>query len=171
MTATMNISEIIARVKASQSALGDGRDARSENERADYWGQYNTHQQVISALMNLPSDIAREEQHLADLEARRADVVAKFAELETAIADFTDWRTVPDARARDAEWQRQWDLRRALQRLEEGTLLKAPGGCHERLGDLDQRIGEVRDHRDRARSALDAHLKAAVALLGAAVAG
>jgi len=37
----MDTNDIVARLRAVQAALGDGRDCRSENERSAYIEQYN----------------------------------------------------------------------------------------------------------------------------------
>jgi hypothetical protein len=95
-------------------------------------------------------------------------VVAKIAEVETAIVDAPPWREHPDARERDRRYDHIAHLRRQLEHLHAGTLLCAPGVTFERLDALDQWIAEVRDRRDRARGALDAHVETAEALLAAA---
>lgn len=167
----IDIPAIVSKLKTRLAALGDGRDCKSENERITYRRHYDTVQGCISGLMNVPSDLAAEQPRLDDLEARRRAVIEKQTALETTIANFTDWRLQPDARLRDAEWEQQHQTRRALERLREGSLLKAPGVVFERLADLDARIAEERKRRDALQSALDAHLKQAEALLAAAAAG
>jgi hypothetical protein len=162
---TEDITALIAGLTEMQLALGDPRDQLSENAQADCASRLRTVALTISGLRNLPDDLAREQSRLDDLEARRAAVVAEFARLETLLADARDWRTIPNARERDAEYDRQRDLRRAHERLGEGTLLKSPTETYERLSDLDRRIAEIRARRDGARRALDAHLKAAAELL------
>ena len=49
------------------------------------------------------------------------------------------------------------------------TLWAAPGIVYERLADLDAQIAERTKRRDTAQAALDAHLKAAEALLTVSV--
>jgi hypothetical protein len=159
------IPDLIAKVKASQAALGDIRDARSDNERADFWAGDNERARLISHLMNDPSDLARAQARLEDVEASRAETVAEEAALETTIANFEDWRAVPDARERDAEWTRQDQVRRRLQRLRNGTLLKGPGVAFLPLDYLDARIKELTAKRDQLRARLDEHVRQAEALL------
>jgi hypothetical protein len=165
-----NIPAVVAKLQAHLAALGDGRDARSENERIAYGGRYATTQGLISALGDKPVQLARLQARIDDLDARRVAVLAKETEFETAIAGFADWRTVADARERDKEWERQRETRRGLERLREGSLLQAPGVVFERLDDLDARIAELTRRRDALQSALNAHLKTAEQLLAAPVA-
>ena len=166
-TATSNIDGLVAKLKAAQAALGDGRDCRSENERAAHWATARTVADLISALANLPADLGAVQTRLDDVEAQRREVVAKLAELETEIVNFRDWRTFPDARERDAEWERQHQTRRALERLREGTLWKAPGVVFEPIDYLDRRLKELTERLDRAQAALDAHVEQAKKLLAA----
>lgn len=170
-TTTPNIADIIAKLQGHLATLSDGLAGRPLSEQAAFWRTSDAIQRTITGLKNAPDDRARAQARLDDLEARRAATVAKFAELETEIANLRDWRLVADARERDREYDRQRELRRALQRLEEGSLLRAPDVAFDRLSDLDLWIKEATNRRDRAQHALDAHLKTAEALLGAAVTG
>ena len=162
---TPNIADRLAGVKERQAALGDGRDKRSEAERADYFTAYRAHAETISALMNAPNEVAREQQNLDDLNARRAAFVAKDGEIEQEIATAPDPSTIRDGRERDKEYDRQQQLRQSLQLLRDGRLLRAPGLVYEPLAYLDARIKEVTERRDRAQLALDAAIATAEALL------
>jgi len=153
-----DVNATIAKLESRLAALGDGRDARSDNERAEYWTTYNAIQRTISALKYLPADVARHTDHLAILETRRAMVAALHAETEAAIADAPDVTSIRDARERDTEADRQRDLRMRLQRLREGRLWLAPDDVAEPLEHLDQRIAEITSRRDRLQADLDAHL-------------
>jgi hypothetical protein len=75
------------------------------------------------------------------------------------------WREHPDARERDRRYDHIAHLRQQLQLLRDGRLLREPGVSYERLEDLDERIVELTDRRDRAQRALDAHLRTAEQLL------
>ena len=160
-----NTAALVTKLQAHLASLGDGRDCKSENEQVTYRRSYDAVQSTISGLRDLPDDIAWLTARIDAVVARRDAVLAKVQEFELAIAGFTDWRLVADARERDKEWDRQHQTRRGLERLREGTLLQAPGVTFERLADLDKQIKELTQRRDRAQSALDGHLKAAEQLL------
>jgi hypothetical protein len=164
---TVNIDDLLAHVRQRREELGDGRDLRSDNEKDVWYAATRTCANTISGLMNAPADLARQQSRLDDLDARRAVVVAKEAELEQQLAAAPPWREHPDARERDRRYDHIANLRRQLEHLHAGTLWAAPGVCYEQLDDLDRRIADVRDRRDRAQAALDAHVKAAEAMLAA----
>ena len=132
-----NIPDLVTQLEA---ALGDGRDCRSENEYATYRTAYDALARAISGLRNAPADLLREEQRLADLEARRAASLEKQLELEQAIAAAPDLSTIRDGRERDKEYGRRQDLQRKLYLLSSGRLLYAPGQTYEHPGALDLRI-------------------------------
>jgi hypothetical protein len=163
---TPNIPDMVAKLKQGLAALGDGRDAKSDNERATYRRAYDAIQREITGLMNAPDDLARAERRLAEPVSRRAAVVQKLTELTELITNAPDWRTVGDGRACDKEYDRQRNLQLQLRLLHEGRLLMAPGVTYERLADLDARIAELTERRDRAQRALDGHLQAAATLVG-----
>lgn len=164
---TPNIGEVLTQLRARLAALGDGRDAKSENERADWWSRHVATQGCISALMNLPDDLARAERRLADAVADRAETTAEQAELEQLVAAFTDWRLAGDARQRDQEYDRQRSVKLQLQLLRDGRLLAAPGVTFLAPAEAERRCAELTDRRERAQLALDGHLKQAEALLTA----
>jgi chromosome segregation ATPase len=165
----MTIPALLARLKQHEASLGDGRDARSENEKADWFAATRTCAQTISGLMNAPSDLAREQTRLDDLEQRRAATVAKIAEVEQAIVDAPDWHEHPDARERDRRHDHVQHLRRQLEHLHEGTLFQAPGVYYDRVDAMNQWIAEATVRRDRAQAALDSTIAQAEALLAATV--
>ena len=153
-----DVNAIIAKLESRLSALGSGRDCRSDNEKAEHWTATTSLTRTLSALKNLPADIAKRDAQLATLESRRAMVAAKHLETEQAIADAPNLDAITDRRARDTEADRQRDLRMRLQRLREGRLWLAPEDVAEPLEHLDQRIAEITSRRDRAQADLDAHL-------------
>jgi len=165
---TVNIDDLVTRLHTHHASLGDGRDCRSQNERAEWHARSTTAARVYSELRNVPSDLAREQATLDGLEASRAVTVAKQGALEQEIAAAPDWRLMEDARARDDEYDRQRHLRRQLEHLHAGTLLQSPGECYLPLDHLDRRIAEVTDRRDRLQRQLDGAIAQAEQLLSAA---
>ena len=164
-TATANVDDLVSKLKTKLAALGDGRDARSDNERAAYRRDYDAIQGTISGLMNAPDDVSRFERRLADVEAARAETLAKQRENEQAVATAPDPHSFADARQRDAAHDRLQHLKRQRELLAAGQLLKAPGEFFASPADLDARIAELTDRRDRARRALDGYMQQAETLL------
>ena len=122
---TENINDLLAQLRAREAQLTDGEVIDSPQTRArfaDYWALRRELAATIGGLMNLPDQLARAQQKLDDLESRRAVVVAKQAELETALAEAPPWREHPDARERDRRFDHIEHLRRALEHLHNGTL-------------------------------------------------
>jgi hypothetical protein len=157
------IPDLIVRLKQKQAALGDVRDCKSENERATFSARYNSFAQTITGLQNA-ADVTAPLPLIAEFEQKRAVIVAKRAEIEKALTDAPDWRSVADGRERDREYDRQATLRRQREMIEEGTLL-FPGSWASPLSAIDRRLKELTDRRDRAQVALDSHVKTAEALL------
>jgi hypothetical protein len=166
---TMDLADLMAKLKAQEATLPDPRDAHSENEGAIAWATRRAHARVISTLMNAPDDLAREEATLIQLEARRAAVTDKFAEINAAIDNAPSWSEHPDARERDRRYDRVQHLKHQLQMLHDGTLIRAPGVLYERLSDLDASIQAWTARRDRAQALLDAAVRDAEALLAASL--
>jgi len=164
-TTTTNIPDLVARLQADLVSLGDGRDKKSENEQVTYRRSYDSIQTTISGLRNLPAEVADEQAHLGWWEARRVAYLAKQAEIEQAIEAAPDYRTIDDGRARAREHDRQQELAMSLNLLHDGRLFVAPGVTLGNLGEIDARITELTQRRDRAQSTLDGHLKAAEQLL------
>jgi len=159
----MNIPALIVKLQQQLDALGDGRDARSDNERATYRRNYDTTQACISGLKD--DQLTRLTARIEEWQARRNTTAAKQKEIEKQIADAPDWTAIADTRLRDQEIERQRNLTLQLQLLRNGRLLAAPGVTYARLDAIDARIAELTHWRDRAQSALDAHLKTAEQLL------
>jgi hypothetical protein len=172
----MNIPVLLTKLRERLSALGNGRDCRSDTERAAWYASYNETQSCISGLMNAPQDLLREVEQLADLQKRR-DAVAKHRdELQRQLAGasvliedgrWTEVALSMDPHVRDTEAERQLQLRNQLELMRNGYLLLAPGVHCERLDYLDERIAEVTVRRDRVQSAFDALVRQADALLSA----
>ena len=160
---TQNIPALIVKLQQQLDALGDGRDARSDNERATYRRNYDTTQACISGLKD--DQLARLTASIEEWEAQRVAYLAKEKEIEQAIATAPEWTAIADTRLRgqEVEWQRNLTLQ--LQLLRDGRLFVAPGVTYGRLDSIDARIAELTRRRDRAQSALDAHLKTAEQLL------
>jgi hypothetical protein len=165
MATTTNIPTLVAKLQAHLAALGDGRDAKSDNERATYRRDYDTVQGAISGLMNEPDHLAKVTARIEDLDACRAAFLAKQKDTEQAIETAPDWQTMTDARARDKEQNRQLHLQRQLQLLHEGALYRAPGVTYGDLDSIDARIAELTQRRNSAQATLDGHLKAAEQVL------
>ena len=160
-----NYNALVTKLQSHLVALGDGRDTRSENERVAYRTTYDPTQACISGLKNAPRDL---DASACDSPTSRHAVLPPWrrrTKITKAIAAAPDWWTVRDGRERDREYARQQHLRRQLHLLHEGTLLRAPGVAYERLADLDARITELKQRVFAAQSALDAHVRAAEALL------
>jgi hypothetical protein len=162
----MTIEELIDGVSQHLATLGDGRDVRSDVERDAYRTNYDAAQRLVSTLRNAPEDVARAEQRRDAVLLRRDAAREKKADLERQLAEAPDHRTIADARARDKEHDRQWQLRQQLMMLAQGVLYSGPGVRYEPLDDLDARIAELTDRRDRARAVLDAAVRQAEQLLG-----
>jgi hypothetical protein len=160
----MTITETIARLKQHQATLGDGRDLRSDNEKAAWWAAKQEIAHVITTLQNA-HDVDKPTRRLAELTAQRDAVIAKREEVEAEIAAAPDWRSFADGRQRDKEYERQQNLRMRLKRLADGTLNASPGVMFPPLDYLDAQIAEQRRKIDRAQAAIDAALKAAEAML------
>jgi hypothetical protein len=166
-TAAPTYADLIARLTAKQAALGDARDCRSENERAAYRSAYDAIQRCITTLANA-DDLAVATARLDAATAERDAWLAKREELAGEIAAFKDWRLAGNARERDAEYDRQRDLQRRLERLHRGTLYRAPGETYGTLDYLEQRVAELTSKVASIRSRLDSAVAQAGALLSAA---
>ncbi len=162
-----DIPDLLLRLKDAEAALGDGRDLRTDNEKADYVARRNVVARTVSALSNLPHEVATLDAKLADLAARRAVVTAKREEIEIAIRDTPALQTFSTAQERDREADRQRHLLRQREHLHAGTLFASPGVPFERLDVLDASITELTKRRDAAQMALDAQLQVAAAVLAA----
>jgi septal ring factor EnvC (AmiA/AmiB activator) len=150
-----DIPTLVAQLKSRLAALGDGRDCRSDNERAAHYATTTSIARCITGLRNLPDDLARANTRLTDVASRRALVAAKQTELEQQLGDCP---------AHDIERQQRLALQ--LQWLREGRLLVAPDVFLESPDYLDSRIAELTRKRNSAQWALDAALRETDALLG-----
>jgi hypothetical protein len=164
---TPDIPALVARLKEKQAALPDLRDCTSDNAKALNYSDRVTIQSVISGLQNIDHDLDKPERLLADLEVERTAVLAEQACIEAEQA-----KAPPPARSSidvDREHDRQQHLRRRLELLHRGELLKSPGVAYMRLTDLDARISELRQKIDRLHAKHAAFVDQATALLGATV--
>jgi hypothetical protein len=169
-TTTQNITDLVMKLQQLDAALGDARDVlNTPRAQEAFHGKKQELSRTISGLRNPSLD--KPLALLADVEARRAAVLTKEADITQQRADALDPATIRDARERDKALDRQRYLNQSLQRLRDGTLLYAPGMAYERLSDLDARIAELTERRDRAQRVLDGHMQAAQALLAETVAG
>jgi hypothetical protein len=164
----MSAADLLPKLEAHLASLGDGRDCRSDNEKALHYASVNTATRCISALMNLPSDVDRLDAKLAAATAQRDAWLAKQEELTVEIGEFKDWRLAGDARARDGEYERQRVVTAQLKRLHQGTLLSGPGTTFGTLGALEGRVRELTERRDALQLQLAEWTSLAEAVLEAA---
>ena len=118
-------ADLIVKLQQQEAAVSAARRALNENTVRAQAALHDTEQQlglVISGLTSAPREIEAEQAQIAQLEERRAVVLAKETELEQQVADAPDWRQAGDGRARDREYDRQQMLKAQLQRLRAGTL-------------------------------------------------
>jgi len=80
-----DVPDLITQLKAKQAALGDCRDCGSDYEKAAFVVTYNAMQSCITALMNLPDDIAKRAQQLADAEFEHNKWTASHQELRESL--------------------------------------------------------------------------------------
>ena len=164
-TMTPTTDAILTQLQARLDALGTLPEFAPEHVAVPHRRHWDAIQRVITGIKDAPDQIARAQSRLDDVEARSAAVLAKQRELEQALDAAPDVTGITDHHARAKEEARQGVLQRQLQLLRNGELWKAPGVVFERLVDLDARIKELTDRRDRAQNALDGYLKTAEALL------
>ena len=162
---TANIPTLLEGLRHHLAQLGDGRDARSDNEKAAYWRDYNAIQRTISGLLNAPHDLDRRLAQLADLEARRTIVLEKQAELEHDIATAPDWQTSVTPASGTASTTAS-----GISGVSCRGSTKARSSAHRarriRVSlNLDARIAESTERRNRAQGVLDASIEAAHRLL------
>lgn len=170
MTTTPNYADLVARLQQQEAAVGIARNALNENTSRAQAAFHDTEQNLglcIRGLTSGPRELEAEQALLAELEERRASVLKKQAEIEQAIVDAPDWRTVGDGRTRDKEYERQQTLKQQLQLIRAGTLLFAPNQTYERLENLDARIKKLNERIAMLGAQLAEHLQQAEALLAA----
>jgi hypothetical protein len=167
-TASPNYADLVSKLQARDAELGSILDVPNVlREQQKFWTEKTALASAISALQNLPDDVARAERALAEWQGRLERVAAKEAELTALIGDAPDPETIVDVREREREVERQRQLRRQLELLREGSLWAAPGAVFEPREVLQRIINEKADRLQRLRLALDGALAAAEALLGA----
>lgn len=164
----MEIPETLTRLRDHLASLGDGRDLTSETDRAVWWAKYNEPQTAVSGLVNAPDDLMRAQHQVQDFEAALVSTRAKQAELEQALREVPDRRSIKDGRKRDAEYDRQQHLKMQLELSHAGKLLCAPGEYFIPPAYFERRVAKAKDSRDRAQRALDGYIKQAEALLTSA---
>jgi chromosome segregation ATPase len=135
---TTSLRELITQLRAALQALGDYRDCHSDNQKATYFATYNATQSCISALMNLPEDIARCAERLADAEIEHAKWTASHQELREAL----------DAKRLEGEVHTQELERR-----------------HTYVQHFSERISALRIRHDRDAASLEHNIKLANELL------
>ena len=164
---TANVPELIAQLKAQLAAI-DVNDLPTENQQIAARRRYDAIQGHVSALMNLPDDVARMQARLDPWLAQRTAYLDKEREVLKQIADAPDVTAIAAGRERDQEEIRQIYLEQRLKLLRDGGLFIQPGVTLGSLDVIDARITELTQRRDRLQSSLDGHLKAAEQLLAVA---
>jgi hypothetical protein len=137
---TTALRELITQLQAKLTALGDYRDCHSDNEKATYFATHNTTQSCITALMNLPQDVARCAERLADAEIEHAKWTASRQQLREAL----------DAKRLEGEVHTQ-ELERRQTYVQH----------------FSERISALRARHDREAQALEHNIKLAKELLAA----
>lgn len=163
---TTNIDDLITKLTERDAVLGDGRDVlQTANAQAAFYAEKRALAQVISVLRNAPADLARAEARIAELEPQRAAWIEKHDALTAEALAAVDPATIHGARERDKAYDRQLHVQQQLTLLNDGTLLRAPGVTYGRMDDINARLVELTERRDRAQRALDVHVAQAEALL------
>src|SRR5262245_43182162 len=165
-TTIVDVNSLVAKLQQMQHALGDAGDVPlTSNAQKAYELRKRKLARAISGLRMTPSDLAKLGTRLAECEEQREVVLELEASLRQDIADAPDWRTILDGRERNKEIDRQQELKKRLQLLLAGGLLRAPGVVYEPVSYLDSQIAELRTRRDRVQQALDGHVMDAEALI------
>jgi hypothetical protein len=152
------------RLQRKHDELGNGRDCRSDNERAVWYASRRELTSVIHGLLN--DDLDKPMRLLAEAQATRTAVIEKQAEIEQQLSVHPV--SLPDRASIDREHDRQRHLRLQLERLRRGELWSGPGTTFPQLSYLDQRIAELTEKVDRLQRRHAAFVAQAVALLGVA---
>jgi hypothetical protein len=159
MTIT-NVDDLVAKLNQRLVALGNGKDRKSDNDKALWYAEHRSISSVITGLRN--PDTAKPERQLAELTEERTLVIEKQEAIEEEIADEV---VSPSNHVED----RQQLLRRQLAMLHAGALLRAPGVTFARLTDLDERIAQLNEKLDKLRARHEAFIGQAEALLARGV--
>ena len=134
---------LVAQLQERLTALGDGRDARSDTERAAWWTATTEIQRCLSTLRNGP--YVEASALLADCEQQLAMIEQKEAELTAALTAATSPSDATlDSRARDRALAHLQHLQLQRQALREGRLLIAPGIALDQRVTIEHRIAELR---------------------------
>jgi len=164
-----NIQTMLDRLDAHLVSLGDGRDCRSDNERANYSATVNTCRRLASGLRNAPQDLARTSSHLETVTALRQRWLDVQTEVEHEINTLRALSTTMDDQEFKRHIEPKYDLlQRRLQLLHDGTLLSGPGVTFGPLAWHDEQVAKWTTRRDQAQSTLDALVREAQELLKAA---
>jgi hypothetical protein len=159
---TTNVDDLIQQLKLRLDALGDGRDCRSENEKAIWFANCREIGSIISGLQN--PDLDKPTRLLAAVEAERAAHLSARAEIEEELAVVVT--EFASSRERDNEHDRRRGAEQRLRLLDRGELLYAPGQAYARLADLDERIAQLQTKVERLQRRHAGFLEQAQALLG-----
>lgn len=166
MTTTTEVAQLIVKLKEAQPNLADIRHCRSDAEKADLWARYNELQHCVTGLQNAPDQLAQAEARLVEPKRLRARWKALEKEIQGELDAAPDWRQAGNVQQRDAEYDRQSQLRMRKRLLESGELLVAPNTVCGRIEDIEARLQELTEKRDQARSMLDSWIQQAKTLLG-----
>jgi hypothetical protein len=152
---TPEIADLILRLHAHRESLGDGKDLRSDNERAFWHAERLDAARTLTALRDGPGT-TKAQRLLADIELSIAAIDEKQREIENELRDVPT--SFPDRRSEDHERARQDHLHLQLRFLREGRLLIAPGLTAERREVLEMRRAELLKKIAVAESAFASHV-------------
>src|SRR5262249_9198650 len=124
---TPTTTELISKLRARLSTLGNVGDCRSENERAAHWATTRDINHCVSVLLNVDSDLAKPERLLREAEERRELVRARQVELRAQLDACPDFTSITNRNDRDRAIARQHALESQLELLEQGHLASGPG--------------------------------------------
>jgi hypothetical protein len=167
--ATANPAALVAQLQQRFDSLGDvaAAVANTRAAREAFIATYHDIQRTIASLQTFPLELADADRKLTTLETSRAEVVAKITEVEKALIASPPWREHPDPRERDRRYAHLDHLRRQLEHLNAGTLLRTPDTCWPRLDVIDARITVVKARIFALRSSIKVAVKEAEQLLAA----
>lgn len=164
-TATLDADKLRALIRRLQSTLdqlGDGRDLRSDNEKAVWYAHRRELASVIHGLQN-PS-IEKPARLLAEAQAMRTAVIERHAAIEQQLS--VKPVSLSNRTEIDREHARVQNLQRELSLLLRGELFFAPGEKYPQLSTLDERISALQEKVDRLQRRHAAFIDQARALLG-----
>lgn len=158
-------TDLIAKLDAYLGSLGSLGDCRTDNERIAHHTRFVKADGLRIQIRDLPDAIARVEARLAVVEADRAEWLEMQASLEKELLEAPDWRSAPNARVRDQQYDYEQHVQLKLRLLADGKLRKSPIAVYPTREYLDRRVVELTDQRHRFRASLDAAVSAATTLL------